>query len=599
MSIRVRWCRVAFVLLAAGVLPACGPKRVSAPVQSPAPTPAQRLTSADALVRAGCLDCLIDAFNEYDQLRQYAPVVDVATVGAIRAAALVARRERELGLSDDGYGRRARALLAAGPAVPAWMTTALDIVDVLPGSGGGMTRTPTSDIDLERQRVLRINQNQWTTMLRDAAPIDELAAYLWLALACSATEMRDMTVDRLMEPVEPLGAAPLIVMKRATCRSIQPQRLSELAAANPRFLEVEYWLGLYAVGERKLNEADRHFEAAYAWRQQWPALTQSIANVAMTSEEFARALTFYDRTLEGEPKAVDALLGRIRALTYLGRNEDAIAAADRLIAIGWYIGDGRYWRAYNEVDLERYDDAWTDIEAASKLLITAEVPKLAGLIAYRRQQFELSRGRFDLAHTRNPNDCETFFYLGIVNADLRAWQPTSDILVNAAQCLEANEAGYLKEIATIEASDDPPDRGKSRRSSGGVNGSRRAGGSWRHPGSTSRWRRTTCRARTQRSSTRRRWWTTSSSARAPRRFSPACAKLVGCLLSQIRSGATSPSLRTSITARPRSSTRCCIKAGCSAPTNALPSGRWTATSSSASAASPSSPRTPPFTTTTS
>lgn len=455
---RPQWCRVALFLLAAGVLPACGPKRVSAPAATPPPTPAQRLTSADSLVRAGCLDCLIDAFNEYDQLRQYAPVADAATAGAVRAAALVARRERELGLSDDGYARRARALIAAGAAIPSWMTTALDIVEVLPGSGGGMTRTPTSDIDLDRQRVLRINQSQWTTMLRDAAPTDELAAYLWLALACSATEMRDLSIDQLMAPVEPLASAPLIVMKRATCRSVQTARLSELAAANPRFLEVEYWLGLHAVGEQKLNQADRHFEAAYGWRQQWPALTQSIANVAMTAEEFARALTFYDQTLELEPKAVDALLGRIRALTYLGRNEDAIAAADRLIAIGWYVGDARYWRAYNEVDLERYDAAWSDVEAASKLLITAEVPKLAGLIAYRRQQFELSRGRFELAHTRNSNDCETFFYLGIVNADLRAWQPTSDILVNAAKCLEASEAGYLKEIVAIEASDDPPDR---------------------------------------------------------------------------------------------------------------------------------------------
>ena len=29
----------------------------------PPPTPAQRLASADALVREGCLDCLIDAFG--------------------------------------------------------------------------------------------------------------------------------------------------------------------------------------------------------------------------------------------------------------------------------------------------------------------------------------------------------------------------------------------------------------------------------------------------------------------------------------------------------------------------------------------------------
>jgi tetratricopeptide (TPR) repeat protein len=452
------WWRLALCVLVSGAGGACAAKKPLMPATPSPPTPAQRLTSADALLRDGCLDCLIDAFNEYDRLRQYPAVADSATTGAVRAAALVARRQRELGMVDDGYAQRARALAAGSSAVPAWMTTALDVVDALPASGGGMTRTPTSDLDLARQRVLRINQDAWVATLRDLAHTDELGAYLWLALACSLTELRDLSVDQLLEPAEPFAKTPLIAMKSATCRSIRTERLSELAAANPRFVEVEYWYGLRAVGERKLNDADRHFDAAYAWRQQWPSLTQSIANVAMTSEEFQRALTFYDRTLELEPKAVDALIGRVRALTYLARNEDAIATADRLIGIGWYVGDARYWRAYNENDLERYDDAWTDVEAAARLQINADVPKLAGLIAYRRQQLEVSRGKFELAHTRNANDCETFYYLGIVNAELGAWQRTAEILVNAAMCLEANEAGYLRQIASIEESDDPPER---------------------------------------------------------------------------------------------------------------------------------------------
>ena len=38
---------------------------------SPPSTPAQRLASADELVRAGCLDCLIAAYGEYDLLRTF------------------------------------------------------------------------------------------------------------------------------------------------------------------------------------------------------------------------------------------------------------------------------------------------------------------------------------------------------------------------------------------------------------------------------------------------------------------------------------------------------------------------------------------------
>ncbi len=443
------------LLVAAGAS-GCAPKTPPAPAQS-APTPAQRLTSADGLVRDGCLECLIDAFGEYDLLRAFPYARDAATTGAIRRAAPVARRQRQPGMTDEGYLQRARSL-ASGSTVPAWMTTVLDVIDVLPATGGGVMRTPTSDLDLDRQRQLRVNFEAWSARLREVAPVDELGAYAWLSLACGASEMRDLPIEQLFEPVSPFRATPLIALKRATCRRIAPEGLRALVAANTRFKEVNYWLGLAAVGDSKLDEADKLFEEVYAWRPQWPTVTYSIGNVAMTAEEFQRSLAFYDRTLDVEPHAVDALLGRVRALTYLGRNTDAIDTADRLIAERWFVGDARYWRALNESELERNDDAWTDIEEAAKLLINADVPKLAGLIAYRRHDLELSRTKFALAHTRNRNDCETAFYLGVVDAELRNWGPTAEGLIAAARCLQVNEDGYQREIATIEASEDPPAR---------------------------------------------------------------------------------------------------------------------------------------------
>jgi tetratricopeptide (TPR) repeat protein len=425
---------------------------------SPAPTPAQRLASADALVRAGCLDCLIDAYGEYDLLRAFPYARDAATLGQIRAAGLIARRQRELGMTEEGFLERARTLAATAIGVPQWLPIVLDVLDALPPTAGGAMRTPTSDLDLERQRRLRVNFEAWSNRLREAAATDELGAYAWLSFACGQTELRDLTVDQLFEPAAPLSDTPLIAFKRATCRGLDGARLSALVTANPRFKEVSYYLGLLALSETRLDPADRHFADAYAWKQQWPTVTQSIATVAMTAEEFQRSLTFYDRTLELEPAAVDALLGRIRALTYLARPDDAIATADRLIALRWFVGDARYWRALNESELERNDEAWDDVEAAAKLLINADVPKLAGLIAYRRHELEVSRTRFTQAHTRNMNDCETYFYLGIVAAELRDWGPAADVLIGAAQCLQASEQSYEREIAAIEASDDPPAR---------------------------------------------------------------------------------------------------------------------------------------------
>jgi tetratricopeptide (TPR) repeat protein len=447
----------AIVCLLGALITGCTPKSPVAQTPAP-PTPAQRLTSADTLVRAGCLDCLIDAYGEYDLLRAFPYARDAATLGAIRAAGLIARRQRELGMVDDGYLERARTLAATVPNLPASVATLLDVLEVLPATGGGVTRTPTSDLDLDRQRRLRVNFDGWSSRLREAASTDELGAYLWLSFACSQTELRDLTIDQLFEPVAPLNETPLIALKRATCRRLDAERLTALVDANPRFKEIGYWLGLIELGDRKLDPADKRFEEAYAWRQQWPTLTQSMANVAMTAEEFQRSLTFYDRTLELEPNAVDALLGRVRALTYLGRQDDAIATTDRLIALRWFVGDARYWRALNESELERNDEAWVDVEAAAKLLINADVPKLAGLVAYRRKELTVARERFTLAHTRNANDCETTFYLGVVDAELRDWGPTADILIQAARCLQENENSYLKEIASIEGSDDPPAR---------------------------------------------------------------------------------------------------------------------------------------------
>jgi tetratricopeptide (TPR) repeat protein len=358
--------RLAAGVIAIALASACARPLPPAAVAPPPPTPTQRLASADELVRAGCLDCLIAAYGEYDLLRTFPAARDAAISGAVRSAALIALRERELGLVDDGYGERARALLIGAPNLPNFLSTLLDIIAVLPASVGGIIRTPTSDLDLDRARVLRANRSAWETRLRELAPIDELAAYVWLAFSCGSTEGRDVTLDQLVEPVATFKDSALIGFKRGICRGIEAEPLQALRTRDPRFGEVPYYLGLLAVSQRKLDDADRRFEEAYAWRTQWPSLTQSIANVAMTAEEFERSLSFYNKTLELEPHAVDAMLGRVRALTYLGRNQEAIETTDLLIADRWFVGDARYWRALNESELDLNEEAWVDVEAAGQ-----------------------------------------------------------------------------------------------------------------------------------------------------------------------------------------------------------------------------------------
>src|SRR5256885_4548761 len=205
-SCRGRFLCVAFSFLSF-LVATCARKPVMPATPAP-PTPAQRLASADALVRDGCLECLIDAYGEYDLLRAFPYARDGATLGAIRAAGLIARRQRELGMIDDGFLERARALAATLPTSPAWLPTLLDVLDALPATGGGVMRTPTNDLDLDRQRRLRVNFDAWAARLREAAPTDELGAYTWLSFACRQTELRDQTIDQPFEPAAPLIDTP-------------------------------------------------------------------------------------------------------------------------------------------------------------------------------------------------------------------------------------------------------------------------------------------------------------------------------------------------------------------------------------------------------
>jgi tetratricopeptide (TPR) repeat protein len=439
-------------------LSACSPSR--RPVVTPQVSPTARLAAVDAELRAGCLDCLIAAYRGYDELRREPSIAEAATAGAIRAAALIALRQRELGMVDEGYLAIARDL-AAAVTVPSLLRNILDVVDALPRNSAGIARTPTTDLDLERLRRIRTNSQAWLALLRDGARSDLAAAYTLLSFACDSIDTRNIPREELFSNVDAFAGAPLIVYRESLCRSIETATIEPLLTKDPRFAEITYSLGLANLGARprpKLDEAEQFFQQAYTSHPRWPSLTLAIAGVAMTAEDFDRARAMYAETLTFEPHSVDAELGMVRALTYLARYEDAIAAASQLIDERWYVGDALYWRAFNELQLSRLDEAWRDVEDAEKVLINAGVPKLAGLIAYRREQLDVAIARFSTSRERGPFDCETRFYLGVVHAELRHWPQTADILTSAATCLQNAEDDLKANIERIRVSNLREDR---------------------------------------------------------------------------------------------------------------------------------------------
>jgi tetratricopeptide (TPR) repeat protein len=458
------------ILLAIAAIAAVAACAKRAPIVVPeVPSPAARLAVADALLTAGCLDCLVEAHRQYDALRSEPTVADRAASEAIRTAVLIAVREHELGITDGGYTVVARRMLDGSPAPSPELAAIVNLGEVLVAAPSGPSRVVTLEVQTLALVKLSENQPRWADLLRQRIPDDPVAAYFWLSMACGIyrSTMPD-SADRATVAGTALEV-PIVAFKENTsCVRNRTGALQTLFDAEPRFREIHFYQGLAALagqprpgepgGPPDLERADEEFRAAYEWRQDWPTLTLTIANLALTFEDFARAFDFYERTLELVPRNAVALLGKIRTLTYLQKHEAAIATADELLETGDSPGEARYWRALNQEQLGEHDLAWTDVELADKVLFNGDVPKLAGLIAINRRELEVARIKLELALKRRAPGCDAGFYLQIVLSEQRNWDRAATAAAAAATCFDEAEVTFLKEIEQFRTAKMPPAR---------------------------------------------------------------------------------------------------------------------------------------------
>jgi tetratricopeptide (TPR) repeat protein len=435
------------------------------PVAAPAdvgPTLQVRLDAADALVRVGCLDCLLEAFDAYEAIGA-TPMTPVSlttrsAIGAVRTALLIDLRERELGTSDDGYLRRARDLLATHTDLEQTFQTPVAVLDTIPWRSlriGGASVDPAG---MQRLRRAQANQTAWLGSLQATADDDPFAASLWVAFSCGQRPPAERQPAMLMAALPNQHESPGVRYELAICGVIDDAALTELQQLEPRFTEDHFWLGLRALSQQHLDEAQARLAAALDWHPRWPSAALALAGVDMAAEDLNGALRLYDVTLTLLPDSPEAALGRVRALSYLGRYLDALAGVDDLARLQWFPGEASYWRAWNELQLGRLEEAWTDVQHAEHLSVSADVSKLAGMIAERRNELIVARGRFETARGLNPADCEISVYLGGVEADLRDWAPSVEVFIAAAACLQDEKSNLAQQIAAIEASGGSPER---------------------------------------------------------------------------------------------------------------------------------------------
>lgn len=449
--------RTAALLLVLG-LAASACARPKAPAVVAAPDVSGRLAAAGALIRTGCFDCLVDALAEYDSIRTIANLrpadADLAAVGAVSAALLLDLRERELGTTDDGYLQRATDLIAARDDLRLRFAQHLETVTSIPWR---LLRfdVPADAAGIRRVQQLRADLPALLADRRAHADEDVLSAYAWVAFLCAHGSPNDArSHDALVAPLQQTADAAIIAYRSAGCGLSDTARLTALLEREPRYREVNFLLGEVALGRAQLEEAESFFSRAYEWHPRWPAATVALGHVYFAFEEPARALEFYEQTLALAPSHPDALLGRVKALSFTGQHAEAFAAIDAILngTTRVFPGEAYYWRAWNNAQTGQVDEAAKDIEQAEKLWINSEVSKLGGIIAYRRRLLGAARERFEAARKLAPGDCENAFYLGNVQSELREWAASAESFAGAVACIESARETLRKQIQTIEAS---------------------------------------------------------------------------------------------------------------------------------------------------
>lgn len=436
------------VPLFAAVAVACA-SSPRAPLASPE---AQRLVAAsDAEVLRGCLKCLESAASGYDR----AAALGAPAVASKSATAwlLLAVRQRELGIADDAALERARSL--GGGAVDA----ALFVAARLPFRSEAVSKEKVAPSGRELFEAMegRGSSPQLSALMEEAAQGEIAARYLLLSAQCSWGRSGDA-----VKPNGVLDGGGLLAFRWATCSTRPDQdaiaaEFDSLLAIEPRFHEVHFFQGRAALVMRRALTAEREFFKAADALPQMAAAWGMLGATRLALEEYAEAAEDMSRVLAIEPAQREALLIQARAFASLGRYEDAARAAGKVVDMGqWYVSDANYWLAFAETHLGRLQEADLHVREARRTNpMHGDTARLSGLVAFRRDELARAREEFGLALSRNADDCESVYHLGLIDQREQAWTGSRERFARALACYEREVLELEQARRGIEAGNDP------------------------------------------------------------------------------------------------------------------------------------------------
>jgi tetratricopeptide (TPR) repeat protein len=404
----------------------------------------QRSSAADGLVARGCYRCLQDATRIYEQLLTERSRTPLTAQKAHDSFMMLALRERELGVPDSGAGVRAHQV--GGAATPASHELCRSLLSVLasPSTEGRVLPDGRDDP--------RDDYNGLAQRLQAAWPRSPVYAYGYIALDCSLTlpvELRPRTDDLFAAYPDSLA----LKYRHLLCQTPFPEEAArELMRSEPRFSELYLATAQHALAERRLVSAHGDLTRAFEAIPESRAIGLTLAGVALGLVRFDDALRLYDLVLATGPDR-EALLGRVKALTYMNRPDDAISTIDALLGDSeWNPGEKYYWRALNNLRRSAPDAAYRDAKMAMQSWPGPPVYRVAGISAFMLGRLPDARRHLQSSVEMDADDCEALLHLGYIDAAEQGWTAALGRFTSAATCF-----GKSAEAASARAPELPTD----------------------------------------------------------------------------------------------------------------------------------------------
>jgi tetratricopeptide (TPR) repeat protein len=400
--------------------------------------PAVSTEDLSTLIERGCYRCLEDAFDKA-QARG-------AHDHAFEAAALLVLRSKELGLPYESWRQSARAL-AGSDAAPV-----LSMIDAIPPDA--LSGDPDAALNMAGRVQARTSITTWRAALQSGRWSEVFRAYLEVALVCAFGRLIE-DEHSFTGPLDAVAEMPVYQYRLSICDNRQWARLAEFRAAHPDYVDADFALGRFAF-EDPVNpdqeEGLRRLQSAFAAFPRSPAIAVTIGNMYRAWEEWAAALGAYDEAVALSPNHPDALIGRTISLSRLGRADEAIETASRVIDSGqWRRGEAYYWRGWNRLVRGEYQDARVDTDRAKGLMANAAVFVLSGAIEWRLQRRDAAEKEFEQALLMDLGECEAAFNLGVVRDELGKDSEAVAAFTQARQCYDLSISLRREAIAKVRS----------------------------------------------------------------------------------------------------------------------------------------------------